>query len=238
MLEGLLMILAAHQPNFLPYMGFFYKIYRSDILTLSDTVLFSKSGYHNYNYINENGLKKKLTVPVSNKSGLIKDVLLSDWEYNRVKIIKRLKGCYAKAPYYHEIMPDFERTLSKDYTYLHELNEALIKTACLLLGLNPSLIHESDLRVTGYTPTEQIADLCKKMMCEVYVSGDGAVEYLDTSYLEKNNIHVCFLNYRPVSYGSLENLSVIDYLMYAGSGIPEEWRTWNIAKRRVTHGAV
>lgn len=38
------MILTSHQPNFLPYMGVFYKAYRSDILVLSDDVQFSKKG--------------------------------------------------------------------------------------------------------------------------------------------------------------------------------------------------
>ena len=45
------MILTSHQPDFLPYMGFFYKTARSDVLVLSDDVQFSKSGMHNLSLI-------------------------------------------------------------------------------------------------------------------------------------------------------------------------------------------
>lgn len=49
------MILTSHQPDFLPYMGFFYKAARSDVLVLSDDVRFSKSGMHNWNRIKHPG---------------------------------------------------------------------------------------------------------------------------------------------------------------------------------------
>ena len=58
------MILTSHQPDFLPYMGFFYKVARSDVLVLSDDVQFSKQGMHNWNRIKTEAGPKKLTIPV------------------------------------------------------------------------------------------------------------------------------------------------------------------------------
>lgn len=224
------MIVSAHQPNFLPYMGYFYKLYRSDIFVISDSVMFSKSGYHHYNFFNENGSRKKITVPVSGKSGYIDEVELSNWEYNRVKIIKRLKGYYAKSKHYDEIMPVFEKTLSKDYKYLIDLNLALISDVCRLFGILPEIKYERLLKITGDTPTQQIVDICHKTRCNTYLSGDGAVDYLDTEYLKANGIKTVFTNYKPLQYGSLENLSVFDYLMNEGAVVPKEWKAERMVK--------
>lgn len=58
------MIVASHQPNFLPYMGFFYKAAKCDVLVFSDDVQFSKKGMHNWNRIKTPSGEAKLTLPV------------------------------------------------------------------------------------------------------------------------------------------------------------------------------
>ena len=227
------MIVAAHQPNFLPYIGFFYKIYCSDVFVISDTVSFSRRGFHHYNYFNENGQRKKITVPVSHTSGQIDEVLLSQWHYHKKKMVKRLKSDYARSPHYDQIMPEFEKVLLRDYDTLLELNMALLFTACHLLDIHPTFDFEYVLNPSGDTPTEQIADICHKTDCTTYLSGEGAMDYLDVPYLEQQGIRTLFTNYTPLQYGSLENLSVFDYLMNNGAGLPNEWE---LKRRRLRHG--
>lgn len=45
------LVLASHQPDFFPYMGYFYKMFQSDVFVFSDNVQYSKTGRHNYNEI-------------------------------------------------------------------------------------------------------------------------------------------------------------------------------------------
>ena len=47
-------VFSGHQPNFIPYMGFFYKIFQSDVFVLDDDVQYSRSGLHNANFLNVN----------------------------------------------------------------------------------------------------------------------------------------------------------------------------------------
>lgn len=213
------MILAAHQPNFMPYMGFFYKMYMCDVFTLSDTVQFSTRGFQNYNFVDCQGKRTKITVPVSNKGGAIYDVQLADWEHNRRKIWRTLEQNYCKAKYFKELAPIFEHVLMRDFGSLSELNEQLIIVIHDLFGFECKLVRESDLQVTGFSPTAQIADICAKTGCETYLSGIGAKEYLDEKHLSDNGYNLLWSNYQTIG----NDLSAFDYLMNAGTIIPYEW---------------
>lgn len=229
------MIVAAHQPNFAPYMGFFYKMHVCDIFAFSDTVQYSRSGYHNYNFICENGQTKKLTVPVGQHSGSLRTVILANWEHNRKKIIKRLAQNYSKSKYYDLIFPWLEGILICDYRTLTELNIELIRSIHNLMGFSCELVLESDLGVSNEkSSTLQIADLCKKANSSVYLSGTGAVEYLNPQELANNGIQLLWSNYEPLDYGSVENASVIDYLFKCGAHIPQEWeKSKEVLKRGI-----
>ena len=61
------MIVSAHQPNFAPWLGFFDKMRRSDVLVLLDTVQFIKRGYQNRTRMKGIGGPQWLTVPVITK---------------------------------------------------------------------------------------------------------------------------------------------------------------------------
>ena len=78
------MILVCHQPNFLPYLGYYYKLYKSDVYSISDTCGFTnhkENGIHNYNFINEFGSRNKLTLPVDRHSGRLDEVrIASSWD--------------------------------------------------------------------------------------------------------------------------------------------------------------
>lgn len=216
------MIVASHQPNFLPYMGYFYKMYMCDVFTLSDAVQFSRRGYHNYNFITApNGTVSKITVPVNGHSGAINEIELSQWEHNRKKIWKRLCGEYCHAPYFNDLKCSFEGIFSSDFKLLSELNKELIETIHQLFGFDCKLVLESDLHLVGGTATEQIADICRKTDCGVYLSGTGAKEYLDEDYLKKNGLEVQWSAYEPLQG---VNPSVFDYLMKHGPNVPDDWK--------------
>lgn len=67
---------ACHQPNFVPWMPFFYKMAKSDIFILLAGVQFEKNGYQNrFKYKD-----KWITKPVANKTELIYDKHYADGE--------------------------------------------------------------------------------------------------------------------------------------------------------------
>lgn len=218
------MIVASHQPNFLPYPGFFYKMYLADVFTLSDAVKFSSSNYHNYNFFPEDGRLHKVTVPVSSHSASIKDVKIDQWERFSKKLIKRIVQDYSKAPHFDEVFPELAMLLTAKYSFLKDLNTCLILFIHHGLKMDSKVIFEAPMNLQGSTPTEQIIDICEKTGCDTYLSGDGASDYLDVWQLNQHGIGVVWSDYKPLEYGSLQNASMIDYIMKCGFVVPEEWK--------------
>ena len=75
------MILGAHQPNYLPWIGFFHKIAQSDKFVLAENVQFSTQSYINRTRIKSaDGAAHWLTVPVHSGDGnlLIKDIRIDN----------------------------------------------------------------------------------------------------------------------------------------------------------------
>ena len=66
-------IVSAHQPNFLPYLGFFDKMDKSDVFVIRDEVQFAERDYHHRNRIRINGPRnnepqcKWIRVPVTHQ---------------------------------------------------------------------------------------------------------------------------------------------------------------------------
>jgi len=61
------MIVAVHQPQYLPWLGYFAKIDRADLFVLLDNVQFKKNEWQNRNQIKAAGGPQWLTVPVTYK---------------------------------------------------------------------------------------------------------------------------------------------------------------------------
>ena len=66
------MTVSIHQPNYLPWLGYFDKIKNSDCFVIFDDVQFPRGKNHfgHRNYIKTNAGKKWLTVSVKDKSSL------------------------------------------------------------------------------------------------------------------------------------------------------------------------
>ena len=73
------MIITAHQPNYLPWLGFFHKMYTVDKFVILDNIQFTKNMFIQRNKIKTSNGELMLTVPVRVKiDTLIKDVLIDN----------------------------------------------------------------------------------------------------------------------------------------------------------------
>lgn len=211
------MKLSCHQPNFVPYLGYFEKIDKADIFAYSDTVTYSSGAFFNYNYFVMNGERIKVTVPArTHMSSKLKDIELADWSRYRKKLVGTIRACYAKAPYYKEMMPEIESILMEDYVYVEDLNIALTEFVCSALDINTKRIMESNLGIDLVEKNEDIIKLCRHLGCDTYLSGQGGRDYLDYSMFSRSNISLQF------SSSEYEKVSVIDHLFKKGGVKP--WR--------------
>ena len=98
------MIVSIHQPNYLPWLGYFDKIKQSDIFVVFDDVQFPRGKKHfgHRNQIKTNTGTKWLTVPIKNKSDMVSfnDTIINydtDWHN---KHCKQISNHYSKSPYF------------------------------------------------------------------------------------------------------------------------------------------
>ena len=122
------MIVAVHQPQYLPWLGYFHKIDRADHFVLLDNVQFKKNEWQNRNKIKTAQGWQWLTVPVLFKHlQLINEVLIDgkvNWQHKqRQAIISN----YKKAGFYGMLEDFFENTFSASWDNISQLNIETVK---------------------------------------------------------------------------------------------------------------
>lgn len=216
------MIVAIHQPNFLPWIGYFYKIAKSDIFVFLDNVQYTKN-----NFINRNKIKTPqgviwLTIPISFKFGqLINEVKINNKTDWREKHLKTLEMNYKRASSYEDVFKIIKGAYYlKDWQNLSDFNINLIKTIISYLGLNKPIIKSSSLDVQGKS-TKLLIQLVKKVEGNVYLSGLGGAKYQEEELFKKEGIKLAYYNFAYPIYKQLwskfiPNLSVIDLFFNYG----------------------
>ena len=107
------MILASHQPDFFPWMGYFYKIWQSHTFVFSDNVQYSKSARHNYNDILTANGPQRFTLPIHYHCVDINKMEIAADEKTIEKMLKTLKFAYGKAKHFDTVYPVMENLLRR-----------------------------------------------------------------------------------------------------------------------------
>lgn len=229
------MILASHQPDFFPYMGYFYKIWKSDVFIFSDNVQFSKSGRHNYNEIMTANGPQRFTLPVSQHTVNLNEIQIAADERKIEEMLKTLRQNYCKAPHFYEVFPYLEYHLQQapGSNNLAIFNGRCIVSISRKLGFRTEFFRSSAIRTNGRKDA-RIIELCEITGADTYYSGSGAKDYHIEADYKAAGINLVYSDYCPVEYPQTvpgqkgepkfvaPNLSVIDYLMNCGFQNPWE----------------
>jgi hypothetical protein len=220
MKEFWMVTVAIHQPNYLPYLGYFEKIAQSDIFVFLDTVQYEKNGFTNRNRVRTTQGWCWLTVPVVDE-GLsekqVKDVQISNTEKWSEKHWKTLKQNYSKSPLFKDIASLFEETYFQKWTWLALLNEELILKICGLLNIKTLFMKASSLDVSG-SKSDLLLDICEKVGADTYLSGPSGHQYLDESRFREEGITIV---YQPTRKSMDDELSVVDQLFSECGGLAQ-----------------
>lgn len=218
------MIIGIHQPNYLPWLGYFYKIARSDIFVFLDNAQYSKSSFINRNKIKTSQGAAWLTVDVLKKGRfkqLINEVEINNdtsWSSTHEKTISQN---YSKARYFEKYKNFFEDVYHRRWQQLVDLNEALTTLICDISGISGvKFIRASEINVRGQS-TELLINICKAVGADTYLSGFGAKQYMDEKAFEQANISLRYYDFEHPTYHQLwgefiPNLSIIDLLFNEG----------------------
>jgi hypothetical protein len=218
------MVIATHQPIFLPWPGFFHKAIHADCMVLLDDVQFPRGT----TWLNRNRLKNeqgelRLTVPVLKKGrGLqaIRHVEIHDGVDWRKKHLGGIRQNYVHAPYFATYAEAIEAIYAKGHSLLVDLNIDLIHFLKGALAVATTLVRQSKIGVAGQG-TELLIAICEQMGAKQYLTFPMVDKHIEIDKMKARGIDVVHARFHPPIYPQLwgdfiYNLSTLDLLFNCG----------------------
>lgn len=214
------------QPSYLPWIGYFDQINRSDTFIFFDDVLYTKNDWRNRNKIKTPNGSLWLTLSVKLKGRIsnqlkVKDAVIANSDILRSHL-KTIGMNYKNAQHFESFYNLLKEILNRDYQLLTNLNIDIIKMITKYLDLSAvSFLHSSELNILYDNPTDHLLKICKKLKATHYLTGDSARGYLSEEEFKKNNIVLEYQNYQHPIYRQLWGefipyLSIVDLIFNEG----------------------
>jgi hypothetical protein len=215
------MILFVHQPEYIPWLGFFDKLARCDTFVIYDDAQFQHGGFHNRNRIRTMHGWEWLTIPITHgHPQTIKDVKIAGVEWKK-KQLSVIINNYEKTPYFKEYFPLIKEAISSNHGLLIGLNLHLIKILAEILNIKVKMVRSSEFPYLGKEKNEKLVSMCKLIGADTYLSGSGGKAYVNENLFSEADITIQWHNYEHPNYkqkyeGFQPNMSIIDLLFNTG----------------------
>lgn len=216
------MLVAIHQPHYLPWLRYMEKIARADAFIVLDNIQYNKNGWQNRNRIKIGAGAALLTVPVhAGFQASLENVRIDNHRPWARKHIQSLRQAYAGAPYYASHCLGVESILAQPWEHLNALNRALLEFFVAALRIKTPIHFASTLNVPGEA-TSRLINLIKAVGGTAYYSGAYALEsYLDPVALEQAGIDLVLQDWQAPVYAQgrapfLPDLAIVDMLAHCG----------------------
>lgn len=227
------MIVSIHQPDYIPYLGYFYKISKSDKFVFLDDCQFSNDNMHHWNRIKTPQGECRLKAPVEYKFGdKINTVRTRDELKWKEKHLKTIEMNYSRAPFFNDLFSQFEEIILRNYMNLADMNIAINTWIAQGFGFKAEFFRTSEMTIDTVRE-ERVIDICTVLNADEYLSGNGAKAYQINEHFTNNGLILKYTDYMPIEYrqqwkkcGFLENMSAIDYIFNCGFD-------WNYVEQHV-----
>jgi len=234
------MILTAHQPAYLPWLGLIHKIALSDEYVYLDNVQFEKNSFTNRNKIKMGDESMWLTVPVLLKDHTkktIKEIEIDNTKNWRESHWKAIYLNYKKAPYFDKYAEFFENTYKKEWRYLSDLSDYMLRWFLKELGVKVKYVMASELGLKLHK-SDLVLEMCKKAGAELYVFGALGKDYAKEDDFKKEGVRIYFQDYSHPVYPQfngkfLPYMGIVDLLFNCGPSSLEVLMGNNISKEEL-----
>jgi len=248
------LILTAHQPVYIPWLGLFHKILLADLFCVFDIVQYRRKDFNNRNKIKTHTGPIWLSVPVESRNHLntrICDIKIvhDGWAKRHVRSIRYN---YEKAPFFKDYIDRIESfLLGRTYAYLTDLNTCMLQMFMKALDITVPLVKASDYDFVG-KKSDLVLDMCTKLRATDYIFGQQGKNYADSESFREKRINVYFQFYIHPTYPQINGpfapyMSIIDLLFNVGPGSRDvimagnadslEWLETESATRPLEFGA-
>ena len=217
------MIVAIHQPNYFPWMGYFDKINRCDkFIFLTDSFRSKNDKYlTRTRIINNNSKTQYLSIPLGIDQVKINQLLMPRDTSWKVKILNIIKESYRSSYYFEEVYKDVEELTVSDYEFFSDYSINIIKFLIKKLNINTRIYRDREFYEDFGLSNQRNIALCKKVGGNVYLSGDGASVYNDSKLFKDHSLELIYQNYEAPTYSQNSNkfipgLSILDVIFNFG----------------------
>lgn len=214
-----------HQPDFVPYLGFFHRFLHADQYIVLDHVQFvtgtSRSWTHRDKIKTPAGERwLTLSVKKAPMGTPINQIELSEtvnWAKDNLNLLAQN---YRRAPFFDEVFPAVESLYRKPPRLMADFNLKSIELLMDLLDVRLPWVRSSELAPVGAS-NELLVDLLGKVGATHYLSGMGARGYMLPENFERAGIEVMWQDFRHPVYPQLFGpfvpyLSSLDALFNCG----------------------
>lgn len=212
-----------HQPEHIPWLGFFAKAATADRLILLDTVPYRHHYFQNRNRVLIDGEPSWLTVPVRHRDhleGTIATIAIeADRPWKR-KYVGRLRDAYRRAPFGAEATEPLAALIEADEPLLADLNARVIAWLMDQLSIEVPVVRSSEMGAAGQS-SELLAELCEEAGAASYLSGPSGRDYLDPQAFGDRGIEVRYFEFSHPEYPQatdqfVPRMSAIDLIANVG----------------------
>jgi hypothetical protein len=212
------------QPSYLPWLGYFEQMHRSDQFVLYDDVQFTRRDWRNRNRIRVQEGSIWLTVPVIQKNKFEQNLLETKIDNStswKRKHLETIRCHYSKTPFFDLHFPWCEKIFNSEWNFLLDLSLETIQYLKGQLKINTPLLRSSELGGTG-DKTERLISICKQLGATHYLSGESARNYISEKDFSDQGIELEYQEYQHPEYpqryeGFVPFLSTIDLLFNCGN---------------------
>lgn len=215
------MKLAFHQPNFLPNLGFFYKMKQADLFVVTTNLQFERGeGWQRRHKIKTPQGDLWLSVPVhGSQNQLIREVRIDNRVQWRRKQRRAIQMTYGKTPE-KKLLTQLLQVYDTPWQRLVDINMRLLGLLKAALAIKTPVVLDEDV---GGRKQHLIINICQKYKASHYLSGLGGKLYMTPAFmadLRTHHIKTTYINRdftRPYPYSTLH------YVLQEGRKTVQRW---------------
>ena len=224
------MIVAAHQPHYMPWIGYLDKLAKADRFVLMDDLQYEDQNFQNRQRLKLADGPHWVSVPLvhASQSARIIDRKIDNtgigsrhhWQH---RTWRTLCVHYGRSPHFSRYAKDLEIVYTRRWEYLFDLQLHMLELACSWLDIETKIVRASSLGLTGQK-TDRILDFCTKLGAKIYLTGrGGSTDYLDVDRLAAGGVTVMWQQFTHPIYpqrypacGFVSHLGFLDLVLNCG----------------------
>ena len=228
------MLIAIHQPHYIPWLGYLDRMRKADLFIVLDHVQFERRNYQNRTTIRLEGEAKLLTVPVvqvSQKERILDKAVDNSEEGSRAwgpTHFKTLQYAYRKSRHFETYAPRLREILEARWDKLVDLDLAMLDFVRDAYEIRTPLKRSSQMKAEG-SRSDLLLNLCSETLPgSTFLGGlGGSRKYLDHAAFAAANIGVEWQAFEHPVYPQcgdapfIPGLTCLDLLFNCGPLAPE-----------------